>query len=212
MTIRPVLVPIPAPGVSGSAGGTGGLSDVPAARWRSPERVIQQRAYARIALRECAERCGAPPGDWEKGPDEVPLPRDGYYWSVSHKRMWAAAVISDRPVGIDIEHIVPRREGAYDALASEGEWTLMGDRSWHSFFRMWTAKEATLKANGVGIAYFLACRLVEIPDDRHMKLQYPVGSGPDAPIAWSIEHYVHEDHITAVTCGSSPVSWCVLDP
>ncbi len=254
MTLRPVLVAIPSPDSTGAAGATGastGSPDEPqalacaesqksgvprrlkpAAQLRSPQRVIEQQAYSRVALRECARLCGAPLDGWEKGPDEVPLPHEGYFWSVSHKRTWAAAVIGESPVGIDIEQVTPRHEGVFDALACESEWTLIGDRSWYSFFRLWTAKEATLKANGVGIAGFSACRLLGIPDRDHMTLHYEHR-------VWSIEHYYLADHIAAVTCGNtpaagdctqsrdrtqsrdckgavlarnlSPVSWCVLD-
>ena len=231
MTIQPVLVAIPAPSANdptcgpGPTDAAGGLSTEPQALacaksqrsgvsrtlkpaaqefgWRTPQRVIQQRAYARIALRECARRCGAPAEGWEKGLDEAPLPNDGFYWSVSHKRVWAAAVIADRPVGIDIERIVPRHEGVFGELASDDEWNLLGDRSWRSFFRLWTAKEATLKANGVGIGKFAGCRLVRVPDDRHLDLVYE-------DVSWHVEHYRHADHIVAVTCVGAGIEWQLL--
>lgn len=108
-------------------------------------------------------------------------------------------MIGEGPVGIDIEQVTPRHDGVFDALACESEWTLIGDRSWHSFFRLWTAKEATLKANGVGIAGFSACRLLAVPDRDHMTLHYEHR-------VWSIEHYYLADHIAAVTCGNTPAA------
>ncbi len=164
----------------------------------------QQRLCARLALQYCARRCRAPVNGWEKDVEGVPLPQEGFYWSVSHKRQWAAAVIADGPVGIDIEHIVPRRRELHDALADRAEWTIMGDRSWNAFFRLWTAKEASLKANGAGIGGFSTCRLVEVCDERHLMLQYE-----GRP--WRIEHFYHAGHVAAVTCDTGPVNWCVLD-
>ena len=163
----------------------------------------QQRLCARLALQHCARRCRAPANGWEKDADGVPLPQEGFYWSVSHKGQWATAVIADGPVGIDIEHIVPRRRKLHVALADRTEWTIMGDRSWDAFFRLWTAKEASLKASGTGIGEFSACRLVEVCDERHLTLQYE-----GRP--WRIEHFYHAGHVAAVTCDIGPVNWCVV--
>ncbi len=187
MTLHPVLAPV--------------LSDAHA---RTPEQVKAQRAAAQRALIQCAELCHAPADGWQKNADNVPVPNEGFYWSVSHKREWAAAVIADRPVGIDIEKIAPRRDDlVMDELATAEAWAIVGDRSWPSFFRLWTAKEATLKANGVGIGKFASCRLVRVPDDRHMDLVYE-------DKLWHVEHFRHADHIVAVTCVGAGIEWQLL--
>ncbi|UCE59286.1 MAG: 4'-phosphopantetheinyl transferase superfamily protein [Phycisphaerales bacterium] len=188
MILQPVLVPVPC--------------DVPL---RTPQQVERQRVCARLALRYCAGCCGAPEEGWEKDTDEVPLPQQGWYWSVSHKRHWAAAVVADQPVGIDIEHVIPRREAMFDEIACAAEWGLLGGRSWRSFFRLWTAKEAILKATGIGIAGLNTCRLEDIPDARHLTLEYENRE-------WVVEHFYHADHVAAVTSGDAQVSWHVLDP
>lgn len=171
---------------------------------RSPQQVARQREFARLALGCCAKRCGAPVNGWEKDDSEAPLPNAGFYWSVSHKRRWATAVIAQHPVGIDIEHVAPRPRKLHDALAESKEWAMIGDRSWPAFFRLWTAKEAVLKATGVGIAGLLRCRLIEVGDERHMRLEYE-----GKP--WPIEHFYHADHVVAVTCDSARVNWRVVD-
>ena len=184
MTLHPVLAPV--------------LSDAHA---RTSEQVQAQRAAAQRALVHCAELCHAPTGGWQKNADNVPVPNEGFYWSVSHKREWAAAVIADRPVGIDIEKIAPRRdELVMDELATAEEWAILGDRSWPSFFRLWTAKEATLKANGVGIGKFAKCRLVHASDESNMELLFDDN-------AWRVEHYRHEDHIVAITKSGASIVW-----
>ncbi len=187
MILQPVLVPIP-------------VVD----RLPPPQRVQQQRAYARRALRHCAGLCGAPKDGWVQSPEGVPLPLQGYHWSIAHKRRWAAAVIADHPVGIDIEHVTPRRHNLFDAVGGEDEWRLLGDRSWHSFFRLFTAKEATLKANGVGIGYLSACRVVKVADARHVATEFQGRT-------WRIEHFEHDNHIAAVTYGEEEVAWHVVE-
>ncbi len=168
-----------------------------------PERVRQQSEYARRALRRCAALCGAPEEGWHQDTDGAPMPQAGYYWSVAHKRQWAGAVIADTPVGIDLEVIAPRRRGLHDKLAGPAEWDVLGSRSWGSFLRLWTAKEATLKANGMGIGHLAECRLVEVPDDSHMVTAY-------AGQVWLVEHRRNEDHIAAVALsGEKRINWCV---
>ena len=186
MIIRPLLTPI-------------AIGDSLSGR----EKVARQRSAARRALSMCAEQCGVPDGPWEQDANRVPLPNDGWYWSISHKPLMAGAVISGEPVGIDIEHIKPRgREDLWDRLANVGEWKVAGERSWEMFFRLWTAKEATLKANSRGIGGFEECRIVAVPDSTHIECEY--GGSP-----WLIEQCYHAEHIAAVTAGSLDVQWHV---
>lgn len=108
------------------------------------DRVALQREFARKALRRCARECGAPEEGWRQDEDSVPQPNQGWCWSISHKREWAAAAISRTPVGVDVEKIAPRRESMLDEIAESWEWGQLGGKTWEGFFRLWTAKEATL--------------------------------------------------------------------
>ena len=134
----------------------------------------------------------------------MPLPSGGYYWSCSHKPGWAAAVAADQPVGIDIEEIRPRNPELLDALATDAEWSLLGDRGWETFFRLWTAKEAALKANSVGIGEFGDCRLAKVGAGGQLVLLY-LGR------EWHIEHYHRDDHVAAVTVYADGVVWNVVE-
>ena len=174
MILRPVIVAVP--------------SEAPP---RTPVQVQHQRLAARDALRHCAMLCGAPAEGWCKSPNEVPMPNCGFHWSLSHKRDFAVAVIARQPIGIDIEKIEPRPHQLHDKLGASAEWDLLGSRSWPAFFRLWTAKEATLKANGIGIAGFSSCRLVAIFGAEHLALLYE-------GVRWIVEHHHHEDHVTAL--------------
>ena len=186
MTLHPVIIPIP-------------IESAP----RSPVQVEVQRKYARLALRRAAKLAGAPLEGWQKNEREVPQPNEGFHWSVSHKREYAAAVVADVPIGIDIERIEPRKRELHDSLAGRDEWVIMGDRSWSSFFRLWTAKEAILKVGGVGIADLLRCRLQSIAEPVGMTLRY-------VDRDWTTEHYFFKEHVIAVTKVYNSIEWHVL--
>ncbi|MBN4058906.1 4'-phosphopantetheinyl transferase superfamily protein [bacterium AH-315-J04] len=172
---------------------------------RTSARVKAQRLASRQALKICSEKCGAPTSGWEKNEREVPQPNEGFFWSVSHKRNWAAAVIADRAVGIDVEEILPRDNRAvFDELACENEWDIVGGKDWDHFFRIWTAKEATLKANGKGIGAFSSCVVSSMLDDKHLALRFDKAD-------WLVEHFYHDNHIISVTVVGDDIHWLV-DP
>ena len=79
------------------------------------ERVSRLSMIAREALRLSAERSGIALGELLKDEDDVPLPFDDNYWSVSHKPKCVAAVVSKGKIGIDIMDMQ-----AYDALIKAG--------------------------------------------------------------------------------------------
>ena len=63
----------------------------------------------------------------------------------------------DRPVGIDIEHVRPLQdadrfaEQFYSARETALINSLPGDDKWNAFYKLWTCKEAFLKAQGSGL-------------------------------------------------------------
>ena len=77
--------------------------------------------------------------------------RPDLQFNLSHSRGGAVCALHDMPVGVDIEKLrpAPRR-------LAQG----MGDED---FFRLWTAKEATVKRAGLGVA---ALRGLLEPDGR----------------------------------------------
>jgi 4'-phosphopantetheinyl transferase len=177
----------------------------PATASRSAEAVQLQRACARRALRLSAESCGAPIDGWKQSPNGAPLPHGSWHWSISHTRGWAAAVVADQPVGIDVEQIRPRRDELFNEIASEQEWVLAGGPSWPAFFRIWTAKEAVLKANGVGIGRLDDCRISGFDTEGRIVLSFDGA-------AWRVEHHEFEGHVACVTCGVRPIGWRIVDP
>jgi 4'-phosphopantetheinyl transferase len=132
-----------------------------ASRLRRPlhlQRFVLAHAFLR---RKLGERLGQPPASlsFDHGPEGKPL-LAGLYFNLSHSGDLAALVLSTRhPVGVDIEAIQP-----VDALGlardhfAPSEAALIADACHPvaAFFRLWTRKEAVLKAHGLGIGHSLA--------------------------------------------------------
>ena len=76
------------------------------------------------------------------------------HFSLSHCKEAATCVISDRPVGIDVESIREYKEGlAHYAMNDEEVRRIeASDNPAAAFIRLWTMKEATLKLIGTGIS------------------------------------------------------------
>ena len=80
-----------------------------------------------------------------------PYIEGGPYFSISHCKEGIAVAIDDQPIGIDIEAIRPVKEDLIERVMNEEERVGMDDRK---FTRLWTQKEAVVKAQGVGIRSF----------------------------------------------------------
>jgi 4'-phosphopantetheinyl transferase len=136
----------------------------------------------------------------EKG---IPCPVAGIYWSLSHKPKYVAAVVSRDKVGIDIEEIKPRPKSLFARVASDEEWELQ-ERSWKTLFRYWTAKEAILKVIGIGIGGLKICRIISVPDENHITLDYKGQS-------FLVEQLRYNNHIVSVLKDDNQIQWVVLD-
>ncbi len=184
-TLHPVLVPVPQ-----------------VAAQRTKDQVVWQRAASRAALARCAEIVGAPREGWRQNADRVPLPNEGFYWSVTHKRLWTGAVISNEPAGVDVEPLIERRRRTHDHVASPEEWALAGPDTWNTFYRVWTAKESTLKSHGRGIGRLRACHIMSADATVQMTLEY------EGHVS-RVEHYEFDGHLAAVLCDNRTVVWHV---
>lgn len=93
--------------------------------------------------------------EWELGLSELPemTREDGgkpYFpslphicFNLSHSHGAAVCVLHDKPVGIDVEKLRPAPRRLAEGMADE------------AFFRLWTAKEATIKRQGGSVAALL---------------------------------------------------------
>ena len=165
-----------------------------------PKVLILSR-LARVAVRISARLTGLAPIGCEKDAQGVPQPSNGIYWSVAHKPEWVAGVVATVPVGIDIEKIRPQTDRLYQRIARAEEWRLgAGMAKTHLFYRVWTAKEAVLKAEGLGLRGLARCRLIAIADQDRMRLRFDQRS-------WTIIHYDLPAHVAALTLVADRIRW-----
>ncbi len=126
------------------------------------ERVASQSAAARLALADAARLAGCPLETFPQDDSGVPLPRDGWHWSISHDATYVASVVHRAPVGVDLQRVEERRAALTERVANEAERALLAPFDALAFARLWTAKEAVLKAAGVGLTELSQCRLVAV--------------------------------------------------
>lgn len=187
-TIHPVILPVAA-----DDRGLKGRAKVAALRREARKALALSAGFADCAL-----------GPLEKRDSGAPIPSDGIHWSLSHKSAYVAAVTARRPVGIDIEQIKPMPRGVHDRIAGPEEWALAPVRDTRLFFRYWTAKEAVLKAVGIGLTGLDDCRIRQIPDDSHLVVAH-------AGKIWTVTHYwVGQDHLVTLTSDGFDIAWHLL--
>ena len=90
-------------------------------------------------------------GDFKYNEHGKPFIEGGPYFSISHCKEGIAVAIDDKPVGIDIEGIRHVNDDLIERTMNAEERVGMDDRA---FTRLWTQKEAIVKAQGTGIMSF----------------------------------------------------------
>jgi 4'-phosphopantetheinyl transferase len=171
------------------------------------EKVAALSRLARRALQFSAEYSGVLlEKELEKNDLGAPVPQKGIHWSISHKEHYVAGVTANHPVGIDIEMIKPFKEALFKRIAEDSEWALAPEKNRVLFIRVWTAKEAVLKAIGKGMTALAGCRITQIPNDSQMRLS---AGGSQ----WMVTHFrVTEEYLAAVTARDGEViSWHRID-
>ncbi len=135
----------------------------------------RRRAASRVALRRAlAEALGVPPSDvpLRVAPDgAVRLAGTRDLWfSVSHAgAIGVIAVSRVGVVGVDVEMprpaevVVPIARRWFSTAEAQALEAMTGADAGDAFLRCWTAKEAAVKAVGVGLAHYIG-RVVVEPD------------------------------------------------
>lgn len=168
------------------------------------DKVQALSRLARSALTISSERSGMTLNALPKDENGVPLPVEGVYWSLTHKSDIVGGVASPLPVGMDLETIRPVSGALLAKVADADEWQRVGGEQQRQFFRLWTAKEAVLKAVGKGMAGLSRCRVKAVVDDTRMMLTYDKTS-------WPVAHFWFDGHVAAVTPHHLDVVWTLLD-
>jgi len=124
------------------------------------ERYVVTRSLVRIVL---SQRIGLPPREIRVTRTDTgkPVVTDGVHFNVTHSgELVLMAVSADRPVGVDVE----RKREVARVQALVARWLTDAERSdlarlrtrglteSDAFLRVWSLKEARLKALGVGIS------------------------------------------------------------
>ena len=136
-------------------------------------------------LKEGLEAMGYGLRDWQFNEHGKPFIPGGPYFSISHCKEGIAVAISDEPIGIDIEGIRHADEELIRRTMNEEErLRVMGDglRD-RRFTRLWTQKEAVVKAIGTGIVSF-------------EQLQAILDNGQ-----WALETFETEKYIYSIAYG-----------
>ena len=166
------------------------------------------RAYflaRRAALRSLVGLCASCPGeDVRIGYDGPGAPRvlvpDGVDVSVSGRGALAALAVSSQPVGVDMEVLHKDVEIIRSVLHPQerGQLADMYDaEKQRQFLRIWTAKEAFLKALGLGLTIDPAEVLVDFSDERIEAIRY---KGDIALVAGGLMEAVFEGALVIAAC------------
>ena len=152
---------------------------------------------AGLALKACLNTVGLCEAAEPIVRDEHGCPRlrlhPEWHFSLSHSGEWGVCALAESPVGIDVER---QRAVQAERLAEryfspqEATWlkTLTESERQQAFFRLWTAKESVLKAQGVGLSGGLSV---------------PIGYGDTllAPSPWQLREYSLPGYAVTV-CGT----------
>lgn len=168
-----------------------------------PNQVRFLRAYARRAVMLSAQKTGLALSFLNKDARGRPLPENGCFWSLSHKPGMVAGVAALCPVGVDIERMGPVRPGLLEKITSPAERRLLEGEGDQAFFRFWTAKEAVLKAVGLGLSGLGRCEVIQVEADKALMLFCKQR-------VWRVEQAVFDDHLAAVACRDTAAGprWC----
>ena len=113
-------------------------------------------------------------GEFEYNEHDKPFLPGKPYFSISHCKAGIAVAVDDQPIGIDIESIRHADEDLLERVMSEKEKSQITNHksqieSARAFTRLWTQKEAIVKAQGTGIVSFE--QLQSIIDNRESNVE-----------------------------------------
>lgn len=140
-----------------------------------------------------------------RGPQGKPAlaGREDVHFNLSHAGQRVLCAVSDRPVGCDVEQIVPiELEVARRFFAPEEYARLLAEPTPEGrqvlFYRLWTLKESFMKATGLGMALPLDAFAVD-PDARPIRVRQGVCPGD-----WYFREYDPGDGYRCAVCGRTP--------
>ncbi len=169
--------------------------------------AAQERSQAgQRLLEETMRERGLAPWVPKRDPRGAPLPHDGWYVSKSHCPEAIAVALANTSIGVDIEPIRWSRVAQWERVVNHEERGLWQPLDALAFTRLWTAKEAVLKADGIGMGGLSGCRVLSV-------------EGPDCLVLrqGGLPRVVHQrtwaNHVVSVYAeGAESVSWALPSP
>lgn len=141
------------------------------------------------------------PEELIKGKNGQPLPSNSIFWSVSHKGEYTAGLVSKSAAGIDIERIKDVSEPLFKRIINDEEKRCFKtDDNNIIFFRCFTAKEAVLKAVGIGLAGLHDTCVVRVEDAANLFLRH-------RNTEYKVEHVFFDKYIASVVKDNFKVRW-----
>ncbi len=153
------------------------------------------------------EKSGFFPENLKKGDNGQPLPSKGVFWSISHKDEYAAGLVSKSPAGIDLEKLKNIALPLFKKIVSPHEKQCFNkERDNIIFFKCFTAKEAVLKAVGVGLTGLSDIVVTKADDSFNTWLSYK-------NIEYKVEHFFFDKYIASVVKNDLDyhyeIEWCI---
>ena len=166
-----------------------------------PRRAKALGELARESVSLSAHRAGLSMVHFLKGQRGQPLPWCGVHWSLTHKPLYVAGVVSVCPVGIDIECIKPVSAGLFSRICRKEEAVLFHGLSREMvFFKCFTAKEAVLKRHGMGLTSLGSVWVRQVSDAGHLDVSY------ENTFA-RVEQFNLDGHLLSITGDGADVIW-----
>ncbi|MFO8047927.1 MAG: 4'-phosphopantetheinyl transferase superfamily protein [Desulfosudaceae bacterium] len=163
---------------------------------------------ARRALRFSTEKSGLfLPETLPKTSQGVPRPAEGVFWSLSHKEAFVAGLAATSPIGLDVEKTAVRNpsDRMFAKIVPPPEEELFEQNRPEIFFRCWTAKEAALKAEGLGLSGLPRCRVTAVANATRLTIAI------DHRL-WQISQFYFDHHLAAVAAENTvPCRWTLLN-
>ena len=129
----------------------------------------------RLTTREQPENNSFTPPDFSYNENGKPYFENGPFFSISHCTEAIAVAVSDEPVGIDIESIRHADLSLIERVMSkdESERLKVKDERMRDrlFTRLWTQKEAIVKAQGTGIVSFEQLQAILVENRKNASLK-----------------------------------------
>lgn len=115
------------------------------------------------------------PIEWQKmeyNEHGKPFLPDGPFFSISHCKAGIAVAVDEQPIGIDIESIRHADKDLIERTMNEEEQRLIRSAAQpdRMFTRLWTQKEAVVKAEGTGICSFEQLQTL-LPENKTYRLE-----------------------------------------